>query len=199
MSDRAAPTASDLPGILLVDANGAHTVTITMYTCRYDYLYQISQNCSKLVGEHEATNQNFLTSFTEPTLKLVSVAGHGNDNSVYGYVPPPVIRYPHAEILLNTIDVQRNLANEKIFHFLACCTANGLGQALVNIGAIACISYSKEFSLACGHMWMVKPDCTILQELIINGKTIAQAKVRTEQKCADLQKSLKRNLLHYVV
>ena len=190
MSDAAEQPPSDHPGILLVDANGAHTVTITMYKGRYDYLYQIPQNCSKLVGEHEATNQNFITSVTTPTLKLVSVAGHGNDNSVYGYVPPPVIRYPHADIILSTNDVQGGLANGKIFHLLVCCTANVLGKQLVNNGAIACISYSKEFCLAFGHMWMVKPDCTILQELIINGKTIAQAKVPAEQKCADLQNKL---------
>ena len=199
MSDGAAPPPSDLPGILLVDANGVHTITVTMYQGKYDYLYQIPQNCSKLVGKHEATNQNFITSVTERTLKLVSVAGHGNDNSVYGYVPPPVIRYPHAEILLNTNDVQSNLANKKIFHLLACCTANGLGQTLVNNGAIACISYSKEVYLAFGRMWMVKPDCTILKELIKNGITIAQAKVRAKQVCTDLQINLEWAFLIYVV
>ena len=41
MYDAAAPPPSDLPGILLVDANGTHTTTMTMYQSRKDYLYQI--------------------------------------------------------------------------------------------------------------------------------------------------------------
>ena len=185
MYDAVVPPPSDLPGILLVDANGADTTTITMYQSRKDYLYQIQQNCSKLVGEHEATRQKFRTSVTEPTIKLVSVAGHGNANSICGYVPPPVIKDPPAN-LLSTNDVQRNLANGKIFHLLACCTAKTLGQTLVNKGAIACISYRKKIYLSCDRIWMVKPDCTILKELIINRKTIAQAVVQAEQVCTDL-------------
>ena len=44
-----------------------------------------------LVGEHEATNHKFESGLTNiPDLKLVSIAGHGNSNKIYGYLPSSI-------------------------------------------------------------------------------------------------------------
>ena len=80
---------------------------------------------------------------------------------------------PYTPILLTT-DVTKELATGKIFHFMACNTANGIGPALVKNGAIAFIGYTKLYEVMSDSMYMLKPDCIIDLELI-KGNTVNQA------------------------
>ena len=141
VKDAAASPPSHLPNILLVDADGADDDTKSVYEGRKEYIYQsgvFHKKYSELVGQDEATKEKFLSELKDSKLKLVSVGGHGDDDCVYGYIasgddnPMPI---------LSTTDVKNNkkLATGKIFHFLACDTANKLGPELVKNGAIAFI------------------------------------------------------------
>ena len=173
----AAPTPSDLHNILLVDANGADNGTKLVFQGRNKYIYPevesgvFRKNYSKLVGENEAIKKKFLSKLNDSNFKLVSAGGHGNNDRVSGYSASGIS--PWTPILLTT-DVTKQLATGKIFHFLACNTANSLGPALVKNGAIAFVGYNKPFAFCPDYKWMFKPDCTVDQELI-KGKTVKQA------------------------
>ena len=184
----ATPTPSDLPNILLVDANGADAKTNSMSRGRYNFLYpdvasdEYSKNYSMLAGKGEAVKENFIEKLNDSKVKLrfVSVGGHGNINRVCGYTKSSAGLYTP---ILEIPDVTEGLADKKIFHFVACNTANGLGPALVNNGATAFIGYTKPFEYFVLCQWMLEPDCTIDKELI-KGQTVNQAveKGRAEYK-----------------
>ena len=173
----AVPTPSNLHSILLVDANGADDGTKLLFKGRNKYIYpdietgEFRENYSKLVGENEAIKETFVSKLNDSNLKLVSVAGHGNNDRVCGYTTSG---YSPFTPILKTTDVTKELATGKIFHFLACNTANNLGPALVTNEAIAFIGYTKPFAFSPSLLWMFRPDCTIDQELI-KGNTVNQA------------------------
>ena len=179
-----APPRPNLPDILLVDANGDDEYTKRVYEGRAQFLYPevelgvFQQNFSKLVGELEATRDRFLTNLANTNLKLVSVAGHGKSEAVYGYLPRGA--YQEAHVILNTTDVkdEPERVNGKIFHFYACCTATNLGPELDRNKAMAYVGYNKELTTLVNednrHPWMIKPDCSIDLSLI-EGKTVQAA------------------------
>ena len=173
-----APTPSDMYSILLVDANGADDVTKAIYESRKQFIYSQSWVetaygvlYENLVGKNEATKVNFMSKLNNLNLKLVSVAGHGNNNCIYGYVISDV--GPSTPILL-TNEVTEELATGKIFHFLACNTANNLGPTLIKKKATAFIGYKECYVSLPNRIWMTKPDCIIDKELI-NESTVYQA------------------------
>ena len=173
--NKVAPPPPNLPNILLVDANGDDKATKRIYESREQFLYKKVEigvpqnNYSKLVGENEATRELFLTRVADSNLKLVSVAGHGNNNKVCGY---------GQHVILDTTNVNRDLVKGKIFHFYACCTAIGLGPELNRNEAIAYVGYDKTLQTLVNKEdydeWVIKPDCTIVLELI-QGKTVREA------------------------
>ena len=175
----AAPTPSPLYEILLVDANGADSGTEFIYKGRKQYVYPAiiasaySEKYFKLVGKDEAVKEKFIKKLkdAEANLKFVTVSGHGNNNRVCGYTASGVKPYTP---ILETTDVTKELATGKIFHFMACNTANGIGPALVKNGAIAFIGYTMPYGFTYGYEWMLKPDCIIDQQLI-KGNTVNQA------------------------
>ena len=181
--------SSKLPDVLLVDANGDDEATKRIYTVREELLYNIDEfhvNYHTLIGEHGATRQNFEIGLAYiSNLKLVSVAGHGNNNKVFGYLPPgidfvegemsiqPGVHVPDA--ILNRISVNPMLVNGKIFHLCSCCSAanDGLGQELVANRARAFVGYVTTFT-SVADLWMIKPDCTI-DAILMEGKTVEEA------------------------
>ena len=171
--DSIPPTPSNMHNVLLVDANGADKQTEFVFQCRNMYVYPDVKFSEKLVGKNEAIKEKFISKLKDSNLKLISVGGHGNNDRVYGYVALP---NSHPMPILFTNDVTKELATGKIFHIVACNTANDLGPALVSNGAIAFIGYNKPFRIIPESQYkrMFKPDCTIVQQLI-KGKTVNQA------------------------
>ena len=169
-------TPSDLHNILLVDADGADNATKFIFRQRLQYLYPyvipgiFRKNYSKLIGKKEAIRENFQSMLKDSNLKLVSVAGHGNKNCVYGYKPDHGPSIP----ILSTSDVTKELAKGKIFHFLACNTASNLGSTLEAYEATAFIGYEELFKFSFHFPLIVKPDCIIDRELT-KGRTVNQA------------------------
>ena len=171
-------TPSDMHSILLVDANGADNVTKAIYESRKQFIYSRSWVetaygvlCENLVGKNEATKANFVPKLSNPNLKLVSVAGHGNNNCIFGYTLSGV--GPYTPILL-TNEVTKELATGKIFHFLACNTAKDLGPTLIREKAIAFIGYKESYASLPSYPWMTKPDC-IIDKKLIKESTVNQA------------------------
>jgi len=179
--DAAAPVPPNLPDVLLVDAFGADEFTKRIYEGRMENLYpkvksgKFRHNYSELVGKKNATHEQLINSLRNPHLKLVSVAGHGNDNNICGYTELANARDKKYTKILQTSDVEAELVQGKIFHFFACLTANGLGRALVENGAAAYIGYNINLEIHTNdHLYMFKPDCIIVKSLI-NGKNIFEA------------------------
>ena len=185
VTDTETSTTAPIPShrILLVDANGADKGTEFIYMGRNKHIYPyveasaFQKKYTKLVGRNEATKNNFESKLKGSSLKLVSVAGHGNIDRVCGYTAKGVS--PWTPILLSE-EVTEELAAGKIFHFLACNTASKLGETLLHNRAIAFIGYNKPFNIRLkdddlsNYRWMLKPDCIIDQKLI-EGKTVNQA------------------------
>ena len=177
IKNAAAPTPPNLHNILLVDANGFDNDTKFVFECRNERVYPkvksgaFRNNYSDLVGENNAIKEKFVSKLEDSNLKFVSVAGHGNNNHVYGHREESGPQMP----ILSTIDhdVIKRLVTGKIFHFLACKTASELGQTLVSNGAIAFIGYKETFKCSSSR-WTLKPDCSI-DENLIKGETVEQA------------------------
>ena len=183
---------SDLCKILLVDANGAPKLTKAMYEGRQMYIYSYVDKNSvsfiRLVGENDAIKENFISKLNNCNLKLVSVAGHGNDDCIYGYTLETSPNTP----ILSTNEVTERLATGKIFHFIACKTAKDLGTELVKNKAKAFIGYKEKIKFSIKDKNMCKPDCIIDQELI-KGKTVDQA---VEKAKAEYRKLMNNETTH---
>ena len=177
IKNAAAPTPPNLHNILLVDANGFHNDTKSVFECRNERVYPkvksgvFCNNYSDLVGENNAIKEKFVSKLEDSNLNFVSVAGHGNNKSVYGHMEESGSWIPI--LSTNDHDVIKQLVTGKIFHFLACKTASELGQTLVSNGAIAFIGYKETFKCSSSR-WTLKPDCSI-DENLIKGETVEQA------------------------
>ena len=107
-------------------------------------------------------------------------AGHGNTDRLCGYTEHGYSPYTP---ILKSNEVESEIVNERIFHFLACKNGviGGLGEKLVEKGCRAFIGYDKEVVGNTGrHENQFKPDCLIAESLL-KGHSVGESVTKGEQ------------------
>ena len=184
--------------ILLVDANGEDERTKFVYKARKKYI-TVSNDIQHLQGQNEAIRAVFRNHLLHnSSLEIISYAGHGNLESLAGYIRDEQRRkknrkeqhYPNKRILRSG-DVNKSLAKGKIFHSWSCYTGEkgGLGEMLVKNGATAFIGYDKKIDIDLtfddnNEYTLCYPDCIIVNEIIeeenINREKISEIVVNAK-------------------
>ena len=188
------PRPRGLPNILLADAND-DVLTENLFSARNEYIYsyvESSRYKNNLLTLTKVNTIDFQSHLRNESIRLVSFGGHATEKELYGHSSTS----EGAVLTSNDVEKDRRLAEDKIFHFIACSTGsdsqNSLGKTLCRNGASAFIGYKDKFKLIRSSKFtpeelvydhdfgnttyktQYRPDIELVKALL-DGKTVKQA------------------------